>query len=47
MIKLMKITVYFSGGQKTYYNISRTAVNYYIDWYRDNKDLCTYVLEDA
>ncbi len=45
MIKLMKITIYFAGGQKTYYNISRTAVKYYIAYHQENPDFYGYALD--
>lgn len=44
MIKTFNLTIRFDGGYKTYNNISRTAVKYYVEWYRENKEFCSYVL---
>ena len=43
MIKTYNLTIYMRlGYPKTYHNISRTAVKYYIDWYKESEDFYGY-----
>ena len=42
MVKTFDLTIYMKGYSKSYHNISRTAVKYYIDWYKESEDFYGY-----
>ena len=49
MVKTYNLSVWFGSEQseeysRSHYNISRTAVKYYLDWYRQNPEFFTYVV---
>jgi hypothetical protein len=41
-VETYNLMVYFRGYDRTYYNISRTAVKYYLDWHRENPDFVDF-----
>ena len=48
MINTFDLIVYFRRGyMKHYYNVSRVAVNRFIEWHEQNPDYCGYVKTDA
>ena len=38
MVKTFDLIIYMKDNTITYYDISRTAVKYYVDWYKDSED---------
>ena len=38
MVKTFDLTIYMKGYSKAYNNISRTAVKYYLAWYKESED---------
>ena len=38
MVKTFDLTIYMKDNTKSYHNISRTAVKYYIEYHRENPD---------
>ena len=47
MIKTFDLTIFLDvhGSGREYHNISRTAVKYYLEWYRENPDFYSYYVE--
>lgn len=45
MINTYDLTVFFNGYQRYYYNISRTAVKYFIAYHQENPDFYGYALD--
>ena len=43
-IRTLTLFVYFDGYSRTYYNISRLAVKYYIEYHRENPDFYGYAV---
>ncbi len=46
MIKTFDLYLYFNGYSKEYHNISRVAVKYYIDWYKESAAFFGYDVQD-
>ena len=42
MVKTFDLTIYMKDNTKSYHNISRTAIKYYIDWYKESEDFYGY-----
>ena len=41
-INTYNLIVYFNGYDREHTNISRTAIKYYIDYYKENEDFYGY-----
>jgi hypothetical protein len=41
-VKTFDLFVFFKGYSRQYFNISRTAVKYYIQWHQENDDFRGY-----
>lgn len=46
MIKTFDMIVFFNGYERSYYNISRTAVKYLINWFQENPEFLGYHVDD-
>ena len=48
MIKTFDLTIFLDvhGSGREYHNISRTAVKYYLEYWREQEDFLGYHLED-
>lgn len=44
MIKTYDLTIFFVGYTRHYYNISRVAVNRFVEYHRENVDFADYDL---
>ena len=45
MVNTYDLTVFFNGYHRDYYNISRTAVKYFIAYHQENPDFYGYALD--
>lgn len=45
MIKTYDLCIYFNGFSKEFLNISKTAVSYYINYYKENEKFYGYDIE--
>ena len=41
-VKTFDLFVYFDNYDRQYFNISRTAVKYYLQWHQENDDFRGY-----
>lgn len=46
MINTFDMIVWFNGYERHYYNISRTAVKYFLAWHQENQDYQCYAVMD-
>lgn len=45
-VNTFDLIVFFKGYDRTYYNISRTAVKYFIEWHQKNPDYEVYTVTE-
>ena len=46
-VQTFDLVIWFKDDSKIYYNISRTAVKYYLDWYKESPDFDRYAVLEA